>query len=147
MELFWALPCHPQGRNIWCRLLGKLYSNDTLSKQDDHHTPSCHFSPSLAESLDYLFVTSPRKWEIWSSAFQSIMPTINITQDMLSRTINHLDAPQDWPQDNNIWLLCECGIQAIWRYHWQYKINSFPFTNKSHRKFGQIDTRNLVLGF
>ncbi|KAI8327524.1 hypothetical protein BC941DRAFT_364788 [Chlamydoabsidia padenii] len=117
-KLIWSIPCNPQGRNLWYRLLlGKLYSNELLSRQSDHHRPSCQLCPEPNESLDHLIVSCPRKWEVWSSAFHHIMPTIKITPALLSCLLNQLDTPQDLVHDNNLWLLCGCGIQSIWLYH------------------------------
>ncbi|KAI8329153.1 hypothetical protein BC941DRAFT_363075, partial [Chlamydoabsidia padenii] len=126
-KLFWHHQLQPQGRTLWYRLiLGKLYSNETLSKFGDQAS-SCNLCFSPNESIQHLFVSCPIKWDIWLRSFALILPSISITPSTMMSFLWNLDFPSDKNVATTVRLLCACIIQAIWQHHWQYIICDTSF--------------------
>ncbi|KAG1117144.1 hypothetical protein G6F40_003152 [Rhizopus arrhizus] len=102
-SLFWTMPVSPESRSLWYRLLHrKLYSQSLLSRFDNNLTSSqCKFCSANTEDLQHLFVRCPMKWR------QFIF-------------VDNID----------LWTLSCCVLSVIWRAHWRFTIDGFPFIDK-----------------
>ncbi|KAG0988240.1 hypothetical protein G6F28_009828 [Rhizopus arrhizus] len=139
-SLFWKVPVSPESRSLWYRLFHrKLYSQSLLSRFDNGLTSSqCKFCSANTEDLQHLFVRCPMKWRVWIDAFNFFSPHLTFTQDDVCSILWSF---QQFTFVDNIglWTLSCCVLSVIWRAHWRFTIDGFPFINK------QLVTR-VILG-
>ncbi|KAG0735335.1 hypothetical protein G6F57_004160 [Rhizopus arrhizus] len=99
------MPVSPESRSLWYRLFHrKLYSQSLLSRFDNGLTSSqCKFCSANTEDLQHLFVRCPMKWRTMYAQFSGLFSSL---------------------------LLLTTLISGLWRAHWKFTIDDFPFIVK-----------------
>ncbi|KAG1450664.1 hypothetical protein G6F46_010433 [Rhizopus delemar] len=71
----------------------------------------------------------PRKWKVWTDAFNFFSPHLTFTQDDV---FSILWSFQRFPfvDNTDLWTLSCCVLSVIWRTHWRSTIDGFPFIDK-----------------
>ncbi|KAG0935215.1 hypothetical protein G6F32_010480 [Rhizopus arrhizus] len=130
-SLFWKMPVSPESRSLWYRLFHrKLYSQSLLSRFDNGLTPSqCKFCPANTEDLQHLFVRCPMKWRVWIDAFNFFSPHLTFTQDDVCSILWSFQQ-FTFVDNTDLWTLSCCVLSVIWRAHWRFTIDGFPFIDK-----------------
>ncbi|KAG1489988.1 hypothetical protein G6F47_013507 [Rhizopus delemar] len=125
------MPVSPESRSLWYRLFHrKLFSQSLLSKFDNGLTsPQCKFCSANNEDIQHLFVRCPRKWRVWIDAFNFFSPHLTFTQDDVCSILWSF---QRFPfvDNTDLWTLSCCVLSVIWRAHWRFTIDGFPFIDK-----------------
>jgi hypothetical protein len=128
---FWKMPISPESRSLWYFLFHrKLYSQSLLSRFDNGLATSlCKFCSVNTEDLQHLFVRCPMKWRVWLDAFNFFSPHLTFTQDDVCSIL--WSFRQFTFVDNiDLWTLSFCVLSVIWRAHWRFTIDDFPFIDK-----------------
>ncbi|KAG0739955.1 hypothetical protein G6F23_008598 [Rhizopus arrhizus] len=104
-SLFWKIPVSPESRSLWYRLLHrKLYSQSLLSRFDNGLTSSRY-------------------------AFNFFSPHLTFTQDDVCSILWSFQK-FTFVDNTDLWTLSCCVLSIIWRAHWRFTIDDFPFIDK-----------------